>query len=271
MRGKTLGAEGGDLGHRARLGCARVRAGRRRAPSRARPRSPRPRRARARRGPTRPRPCPRSGRRPPPRTRGRRRARPAGGRGPSSRPTPAREPGPQRARIEREPADRVDERQPVGARRDDRARRLRDVPLRGRELRVERLRRRPARRGDELGRRLGRLLDVRARQVQLDRGDPVVARRGARSRARSRPPRSRRPRPRAGTPSSASRGRLCPDERVDPGPLQADRVQHSVLGLRDPDGWVARARERRDRLRHDDVERARDVGRRQRVEAARRR
>ena len=46
-------------------------------------------------------------------------------------------------RVEREPADRVHQREPVRAGVDDRARRLGDVPLRRRELRVERLRRSP--------------------------------------------------------------------------------------------------------------------------------
>ena len=52
--------------------------------------------------------------------------------------------------------------------------RLGDVPLGRRELRVERFRR-GARGRDELRRRLGRLLDVRAREVELDRGDAAVA------------------------------------------------------------------------------------------------
>jgi hypothetical protein len=99
----------------------------------------------------------------------------------------------------------------------------------------------------------GRLLDVRARQVQLDRGDPVVpvetraaervvVRREAPDRDPDRHPELRQP------------WQALSDEPVDAGPLQADRVQHSVLGLRDPDRWVAGAWERRDRLRHDDVE-----------------
>ncbi len=176
-----------------------------------------------------------------------------------------REPGPQRDRVERKPPDRVHERQAVGARRDHRARRLGDVPLRRREFREERLGRRAARRGDELGCRLGRLLDVRAREVQLDRGDPVVpVETGAAERvvvgrkAADRDPERH--------PELGEAWQAVLAERVDPGPLEADRVHHPVLGLRDPDRWVAGARERRDRLRHDDVERARHTGGRQRVE-----
>ena len=76
--------------------------------------------------------------------------------------------------IECQPANRVDEREPVGPRVDDGAGSGGDVPLRRGELRVERLARdRPGRR-HELRRGLGRLLDVRAREVELDHGDPVV-------------------------------------------------------------------------------------------------
>ena len=95
------------------------------------------------------------------------------------------------------------------------------------------LRRDGARRGDELGGRLGRLLDVRAREVELDRRDRVASRRAARRRARSRSPRSRRRTPRAGRRGRASRGRFSSHERVDAGVLEADRVEHPVVGLRD--------------------------------------
>src|SRR4029078_2827751 len=57
-----------------------------------------------------------------------------------------------------------------------------------------------------------------------------------------------------------------PDERLDAGPLQSERVDHPVLGRGVADGWVARARLRRDRLRDDDVERSRDVGCGKRIE-----
>ena len=53
-----------------------------------------------------------------------------------------------------------------------------------------------------------------------------------------------------------------------PGFCEADRVQHPVLGLGDPHRRVALARQRRDGLRHEGVERAGDVRRGQRVEAA---
>jgi len=77
----------------------------------------------------------------------------------------------QRARIEREAAQRVDQRQAVGARRFhgscDRA----EVGMRGGKLRVERQRRRRAARRDDVRRRIGGLVDVRAGEVQLDRVD----------------------------------------------------------------------------------------------------
>ena len=46
----------------------------------------------------------------------------------------------------------------------------------GGELRVERQRRRGAARRDDLGRRIRGLVDVRAREIELDRGDPVQSR-----------------------------------------------------------------------------------------------
>ena len=99
----------------------------------------------------------------------------------------------------------------------DGARGLGDVPGRGRELRVERLRRRAARRRDELGRGLGRLLDVRAREVQLDRRDVVALVETSADAARSRRPRSRRRRPRSGRRARASRGRLSRTKASIPG------------------------------------------------------
>ena len=121
----------------------------------------------------------------------------------------------QRGGVERQAADRVDEREPVRPGRDDGPRRLADVPRRGRELGVERLRRARPAGGDDLGRALGRLLDVRAREVELDHldvrplveplADPgIVADREAADRD-----------PDAQSLSAASAGRVCVEQAVD--------------------------------------------------------
>ena len=186
--------------------------------------------------------------------------------GPEYPPTPRREPWPKRDRVERETrgscsratARRHPPRPPHAP-----TRRCPIAPARASRRASWTSRRAPRRRARPPSRapprRSGTTGSARSRRS----GRP---RRGARSRARSRPRRSRRPRPRA-APRAREPREALPGECVDAGPLQADRVQHPVLGLRDPDGRVAGARERRDRLRHDDVERARDVGCRQRVEA----
>ena len=171
----------------------------------------------------------------------------------------AREDRAQRDRIEREAADRVHEREAVRPGVDDGPGRLGDVPLRRRELRVERQPGRRARGGDELRGRLRRLLDVRAREVELDRGDSLVAvesftaqgevRRGE---AADRDPELRY--------DLGEARQVVGDERVDPRPLEADRVEHPVVGLRDPRRRVPLARERRDGLRHEGVERAATSG-----------
>jgi hypothetical protein len=64
--------------------------------------------------------------------------------------------------------------------------------------------------------------------------------------------------------------KLVVEQAVDPGVLEPDRVEHARLGLGDPDRTVALARLWRDGLRHEDVERAGDFGRLERVQAARR-
>ena len=90
------------------------------------------------------------------------------------------EPRLERLVVEREAADRVHEREAVRACGLDRAGGLREVGRGRRELRVERLSGLRPRRGDELGGALGRFLDVRARQVELDRRHfPAVVERGA--------------------------------------------------------------------------------------------
>ncbi len=73
--------------------------------------------------------------------------------------------------VESEPAQRVHERQTVGSRGLHRTRNLGDVPGCRRELRVQRQARRGATCGHDLGCALGRLVDVRAGEVQLDRLD----------------------------------------------------------------------------------------------------
>ena len=132
----------------------------------------------------------------------------------------------QRLRVERHAADRVDEREAVRAGGDDRPRRLGDVPGRRRELRVERLRGARAAAGDDLRRRLGRLLDVRAREVELDRLDigaivEALADAGVvvGGEAADRDPDAQA--------EPRERGQRLVEEAVDAGALQADRVEHA--------------------------------------------
>ena len=163
----------------------------------------------------------------------------------------AREHRSQRARVEREAAQRVDEREPVGAGGLDRARDVSPMSQDGRrELRVERQRRRLAARGDDLGGRLGRLVDVRAREVELDRLDRRVERCARLGVVGAR--RSRRPRPRAGSPSSRSRGSVLARGSAR-GPGFASPIAFSIpcVGLGDARRRVALARLRRDGLRHE--------------------
>ena len=58
------------------------------------------------------------------------------------------------------------------------------------------------------------------------------------------------------------------DEAVNSRIREADRVQHPDVRLGDADRRVAVPRERRDGLRHEAVERCRDLGRGEGVEAA---
>jgi hypothetical protein len=58
------------------------------------------------------------------------------------------------------------------------------------------------------------------------------------------------------------------DERVDPRPLEPDRVEHPVLGLGDPYRRVSLPRQGRDRLRHERVELPGDLWGDERVETA---
>ena len=169
-------------------------------------------------------------------------------------------------RVELEPANRVDQRETVRARGGDRPRRLGDVPRRRRELRVQRLGGRLPRRGNELGSSLGRLLDVRAREVQLDRHDvvAVVEPRADVGVVRGREPADRDP---DGHAERREPRQVVPDERLDSRVLQADRVQHPRVRLGDARRRVALARERRHRLRHEGVEAPGDARCGERVEA----
>jgi len=88
---------------------------------------------------------------------------------------PACEPRPERPLVQREPAQRVHEREPIGAGGLDRTGDLREVPGCRRELRVDGKASRGPASGDDLGGALRRLVDVRAREVQLDGGDFVAA------------------------------------------------------------------------------------------------
>ena len=74
-----------------------------------------------------------------------------------------------RSRVETRAAQRVDQTDTVGTCRLDRADRLAEVPRMRRKLGVERVCGRLTAGGDDLGGRLRRLVDVRAREVQLDR------------------------------------------------------------------------------------------------------
>ena len=77
--------------------------------------------------------------------------------------------GLERTFVERRAADRVDERETVGAHRLDRSRCPGNIRVCRGKLGVERQRRRGPARRDDLGRGVRGLLDVRAREVELDR------------------------------------------------------------------------------------------------------
>ncbi len=146
----------------------------------------------------------------------------------------------------------------------DRARDHADVRVRGRELRVERELGGGATRGDDLRGGVGRLVDVRAREVELDRcytvecgaGLCVIGGAEAADRDPERQPELAEPRQRVG------------EEALAAGVREADRVQHPVRRLGDARRRIALPRERGDRLRHEGVELPRDLRRGERVEAA---
>src|SRR5207248_6883303 len=76
-------------------------------------------------------------------------------------------------RVERDTAQRVDEAQAVGACRLDRADGLAELPGMWRKLGVEPFLAHFAARREDLRRPFRRLVDIRAREVQLDRGNVV--------------------------------------------------------------------------------------------------
>ena len=111
-------------------------------------------------------------------------------------------------------------------------------------------------------------VDVRTREVQLDRDDLVPVEQRRRS-PRSRPRRSRRPRPRSARRALRAAAAWRRGTARCPGfwsPIEFS-IPWSVSAIRDR--LVALARLRGDGLRHERVERARDVGRDERVQAAR--
>jgi hypothetical protein len=117
---------------------------------------------------------------------------------------------------------------------------------------------------DDLGGGVGGLVDIRTREIELDRLD-VVKRRARLGVVGGAEASDRHP---------ERQGELAePRERVGEKALAAgigepDRVQHPESGLGDAWRGVALARQRRDRLRHEPVELLRHVGRDERVEAA---
>ncbi len=187
--------------------------------------------------------------------------------GPGVPPGPATELRAQGGGVERQAANRVDQREAVRPRGHDCLGRLADVRRRRRELRVQRFRGAGAAAVDDLGRRLGRFLDVRTREVELDHlhvlatvealANPGVVGNGEAA--------NRDPDPQ---PDLRQRGERLVDEAVDPGALKTDRVQHARGRLGDAHGSVALAGQRRDRLRHEAVERERNVGCSESVETA---
>ena len=121
-------------------------------------------------------------------------------------------------------------------------------------------------RGDELGGGLGRLLHVRAGQVQLD-GDDVVVLVEALAHVREVGSREASHRDPDRDAECCKPRQVLLQEQVDAGVLETDRVEHPRVGLRDARWRVSLASERRDRLRHECVEALGNVGRGQRVEA----
>ena len=141
-----------------------------------------------------------------------------------------------------------------------RAGRPRRHPERGRELRVERLRRRGARPAATISAaRLGRLGDVRAGQVQLERRDP------ARRRDARKSPRIRRREAADGDPDRNAEveeaRQVLGEEAVDARVASPIELSIPCVGLGDARRRVALPRQRRHRLRHEGVERSRDLRR----------
>src|SRR5579884_1990072 len=140
----------------------------------------------------------------------------------------------------------------------------RDVRMRGGELRVERKPGGAAAGGDDLRRRVGRLVDVGAREVELDRLDPGQTRARLCVVVRAEADDAD---PERNTELVQAR-EVVGEEAVATGIREADRVEHPVSGLGDPRRRASLARQRRDGLRHESVELPRDIRRRQRVETA---
>ena len=112
---------------------------------------------------------------------------------------------------------------------------------------------------DDLGGRLGRLVDVGAREVELDRGHIVATRRARRTSPRSRRPRSRRPRPRPVGRARRAREHLV-EKALPAGVREADRVEHPRVASPRSGPAVSLTRLRRDRLRDEGVELPRRLG-----------
>ena len=170
-------------------------------------------------------------------------------------------------RIELQPADRVHEREPVGARRLRGLRNLAAVRNCRRQLGPERLARREARSGDDLRCALGRRLDVRTGDVELDCAHTRVV---VEARAKvgvivSLEPADRHPQRYAELLEPRQHPR---QEAVDAGIRQPDRVEHADVGLGNPHRRVAVARQRSHRLGHEGVQPTCNVGSHERVETA---
>ena len=212
-RGDVRGP-GRPLRRRARSESGPARRGRRRGSCRARRRSRRPRSARARRARTARRPCRRSGSRPRPSRRRRRRARPASAPDRSSRRCRGRASGSSVRSSSASPRSVLTSESPSAPAASTARAASAMSQAAGESFAYSGRLGGGAAGGDDLGRALGRLVDVRAGEVELDRLD--VLERGARLGVLARP-RSRRPRPRAGRRARAARGRVSARKRSRPG------------------------------------------------------
>ena len=173
-------------------------------------------------------------RRPPVRTRRRTRARSACSAGPRVAAERRAELRAQRARVERQAADRVDERQPVragGRRPPAPTRRCPSWPATASRRAASPSRRGPPRRSPPTSRAPPRRSGTRGSARSTSTSSRLVEAL-ARRRVVARP-RSRRPRPRRHS-ERRERGQSRSTKPVDAGALQADRVQHPALGLGDP-------------------------------------